>query len=54
MAQLKDILRAERLFEDEESKEIFSVRLDYLMGKRIIMSVWNSRNIIKNSRETGL
>lgn len=33
MAQLKDILRAERLFEDEESKEIFSVRLDYLMGK---------------------
>lgn len=33
MIQLKDIMKAERLFEDEISKEIFSSRLNYLLGK---------------------
>ena len=33
MMHLSDVLRAEKLFADEESKKIFSIRLDYLLGK---------------------
>lgn len=39
MTHLKDILRAEQLFADAESREIFSVRLDYLLGKNHFLFV---------------